>query len=78
MLSVLFLNNTKIVAAISTPVRMKNKTITSSKFAIYPAIIGNVIRANEPAEANQPSKTPCGLLPTTEQTKIRKASMLVS
>lgn len=39
--------------------------MTSAKDATYPDMIGNVIRANEPAEANHPSKIPCGFLPTT-------------
>jgi hypothetical protein len=34
---------------------------------MYPDIIGKKIRASDPAEANQPSNVPCGLLPTTEK-----------
>lgn len=33
-------------------------------------MIGNVMRAKDPAEANHPSKTPCGRLPTTEEKEV--------
>ena len=45
---------------------------------MYPDMTGNNIRANDPADANQPNNSPCGRRPTTMVRNYERCNQEIS